>query len=83
MSPRDEGREAEMVIEQGIPRPGRYPGPVQASMFQRLNVGESFIVPDSEAKHWRSRTYYWEQRLKRKFSWRNQRTGFHRCWRMA
>ena len=75
--------ESSLIIERGVPIPTRYPGQQRATIFARLSVGESFAVPSADIGKWKAQAYYYGVRLKRKFCWRDQINGQHRCWRLV
>jgi len=74
--------EVGIKIESGIPIPVRYPGQIRDTIFARLGIGESFTVPSAQINKWKAQSYYYGVRLKRKFCWRDQINGQHRCWRL-
>ena len=69
-------------IETGIPKPKCNTGPEQKYPFDKLEVGQSFFVPDIRASQFAGRKSYWEKATGRKFSTRSVDGGV-RVWRDA
>lgn len=72
-----------MKIDPSVPMPERYAGQKKHSIFETMQVGDSFALPIGERRsRWVARSYYAAQTLKMRFAWRTLPDGEVRCWRI-